>query len=141
MTRSLAILFSAVMLSVPVARSQGPQQAPRPEEKTPAAKPRVPRIHIGGNAAVKLLSKKVSPVYPFEARQGRIQGTVRLHVIIGTDGGVVSAEVVSGHPLLTESSIHAVRQWQYKPSLFNGEPAEVDTTVDIIYSLGAPPPY
>jgi protein TonB len=92
---------------------------------------------MGGNITAKMLMHKVTPEYPPEARYDRIQGTVRLHVIIGKDGNVQSAEVVSGHPLLAKAAVGAVRQWQYQRTLLNGQPVEVDTTVDVIFSLGA----
>jgi protein TonB len=74
-------------------------------------------------------------VYPPLARQTRISGTVRLHAIIAKDGTVQQLEVLSGHPLLVQAALDAVRQWRYQPTLLNGEPVEVDTTVDVIFSL------
>jgi len=93
------------------------------------------RIKVGGNVTAARLQNKVSPVYPALARQTRISGTVRLHAIIAKDGTVQQLEVVSGHPLLVQSALDAVRQWRYQPTLLNGEPVEVDTTVDVIFSL------
>jgi protein TonB len=77
----------------------------------------------------------VQPVYPEDARLGRISGTVRLHVIIGTDGTMKQLEVISGHPMLQKAALDAVRQWRYQQTLLNGEPVEVDTTIDVIFSL------
>jgi protein TonB len=76
-------------------------------------------------------------VYPPLARQARIQGTVRLQAIIAKDGTIQSLEVVSGHPLLVQSALDAVRQWRYQPTLLNGEPVEVSTTVDVIFTLSS----
>ncbi|HVS88147.1 MAG TPA: TonB family protein [Candidatus Acidoferrum sp.] len=98
-------------------------------------KPAQSRIKVGGNVTAARLQNKVSPVYPPLARQTRISGTVRLHAIIAKDGTVQQLEVVSGHPLLVQSALDAVRQWRYQPTLLNGEPVEVDTTVDVIFSL------
>ena len=69
------------------------------------------------------------------ARQTRISGTVRLHAVLSTDGKVQSVEVVSGHPLLQQAALDAVHQWTYEPTLLNGEPVEVDTVIDIVFSL------
>jgi protein TonB len=77
----------------------------------------------------------VQPVYPEEARSTRISGTVRLHVIIGREGRMKSLEIISGHPLLQQAALDAVRQWTYRPTLLNGEPVEIDTTIDVIFSL------
>jgi TonB family protein len=93
------------------------------------------RIKQGGNITAAMLLKRVDPVYPPLARQTRISGTVRLHAIIDTDGSVLEVEVVSGHPLLVQSALNAVRQWQYQPTLFNGRPVQIDTTVDVIFVL------
>ncbi len=78
---------------------------------------------------------RIQPVYPPLARQTRISGTVRLHAIIGKDGTIQSLEVMSGHPLLQQAALDAVRQWRYQPTLLNGDPVDVDTTIDVIFSL------
>jgi protein TonB len=90
---------------------------------------------MGGKVTAKFLIRKVNPAYPEEARRDRIQGTVRLHVIIGRDGSVQQVELISGHPVLAKPAIDAVRQWVYRPTLLNGEPVEVDTTIDVVFSL------
>jgi periplasmic protein TonB len=84
--------------------------------------------------AAKLVNR-VQPIYPPLARQTRISGTVKLHAIIGKGGAVEQLQVVSGHPLLVQSALDAVKQWRYQPTLLNGEPVEVDTEIDVIFSL------
>jgi periplasmic protein TonB len=101
----------------------------------PPPKPTASRIRQGGSVQAALLVNKVQPVYPPLARQTRISGTVRLHAIISKTGSVESLEVLSGHPLLVRAAMDAVQQWRYKPTLLNGEPVEVDTTIDVIFSL------
>ncbi|HXN52989.1 MAG TPA: TonB family protein [Candidatus Acidoferrum sp.] len=101
----------------------------------PPPKPAQGRIRQGGSVQAALLVNKVQPVYPPLARQTRISGTVRLHAIISKSGSVESLEVISGHPLLVRAAMDAVQQWRYKPTLLNGEPVEVDTTIDVIFSL------
>lgn len=101
----------------------------------PPPKPTQQRIRQGGSVQAALLVNKVQPVYPPLARQTRISGTVRLHAIISKTGSVESLEVISGHPLLVRAAMDAVQQWKYKPTLLNGEPVEVDTTIDVIFSL------
>jgi TonB family protein len=81
-----------------------------------------------------LLTKAV-PVYPPAAKKAKIQGTVVLSVVIGDDGNVKNIQVVSGPNELQQASIDAVRQWTYKPYPLNGDPVEVKTTINIIYSL------
>jgi len=93
------------------------------------------RIRIGGKVAAAELIERVQPEYPEEARKNGISGTVRLHVVALRDGTMKEVQLVSGHPLLAPAAITAVGRWRYKPTLLNGEPVEVDTTVDVIFSL------
>ena len=104
-------------------------KAPPPPKVTPR------RVMVGGNVQAARLVNKVQPLYPPLARQTRISGTVKLHAIIGKDGSVQQLVMVSGHPLLVQSALDAVRQWRYQPTLLNGEPVEVDTEIDVIFSL------
>src|SRR3974390_562575 len=101
----------------------------------PPPKAAVTRTRVGGAVQAAKLVNRVQPVYPPLARQTRISGTVKLHAIIGKDGNVTQLQVLSGHPLLVQSALDAVRQWRYQPTLLNGEPVEVDTEIDVIFSL------
>jgi protein TonB len=93
------------------------------------------RIKQGGQVVAANLINKVTPQYPALARQARIQGTVKLHAIIAKDGTIQELQQISGHPLLIQAALDAVRQWRYRPTMLNGEPVEVDTTIDVIFSL------
>ena len=81
------------------------------------------------------LIHRVQPEYPAAARAARISGRVELRALIGTDGSVRHIEVVSGHPLLVQAAVAAVRQWRYRPTLLNGEPVEVDTFITVDFRL------
>jgi len=100
---------------------------------------RAGRIRVGSNVAAARILEKVGPEYPERAREAHVQGTVRLHIIVGVDGDVKQTELVSGHPLLAQAAIDAVRKWRYQPALLNGEPVEVDSTVDVLFSLDEKP--
>jgi TonB family protein len=82
-----------------------------------------------------ILTKAV-PVYPPAAKKARIQGKVVIDAVIGTDGTVENLRVLSGPQELQQSALDAVRQWTYKPYLLNGDPIEVETTINIVYRLG-----
>jgi len=84
---------------------------------------------------VKLLQKRVNPVYPKDLRKQRIQGMVTLSVGINKDGDVVEAKLVSGHPGLGQAALDAVRQWKFKPYLLDGQPVEIETEVGINFTL------
>src|SRR5277367_1700173 len=76
-----------------------------------------------------------APSYPPEAMQQRIEGTVRLHAVIGDDGKVLSIEPLSGPPLLVEAAVIAVRQWRYAPTLFDGHRIQVHDDVRLVFRL------
>jgi len=94
------------------------------------------RIKQGGNVTAASIVTQTRPVYPALARQARIQGNVLLHAIIDKDGKVAQLEVVSGHPLLVQAALDAVKQWRYKPTLLNGDPVEVDTQITVTFTMG-----
>jgi periplasmic protein TonB len=107
----------------------GPPPPPPPKEA-------LKRIRIGGNVQAAKMERQVQPTYPQIAKSAHIQGTVILHAIIAKDGSVQELTYVSGPPLLMRAAMDAVRQWRYQPTLLNGDPVEVDTTISVIFTLG-----
>jgi TonB family protein len=93
------------------------------------------RIRLGGNVLNANLLSKVTPAYPAEAKAARIQGKVKFGVLVGTDGHVSDLVLISGDPALVQNSVDAVHQWVYRPTLLNGEPVEVTSTIDVNYTL------
>ncbi len=93
------------------------------------------RIRVPGSESQKKLVHKVTPVYPPEAKEARIQGTVRLEAVISKEGDVAELSVVSGHPKLVQAALDAVKQWRYEPTYLNGQPVEVITTIDVNFVL------
>jgi protein TonB len=81
------------------------------------------------------LARQVKPQYPPLARQARIQGTVKLTAVIAKDGSIQELQVISGHPLLVPAALQAVKQWQYNPTLLNGQAVEVVTQIDVNFTL------
>ncbi|MBZ5681242.1 MAG: energy transducer TonB [Acidobacteriia bacterium] len=105
---------------------------------TPVAVPKVAtpqRVRVSQGVSTGLLIRKVNPNYPPLARQARIQGTVVLQAEISKSGDIQNLRLISGHPMLAPSAIEAVKQWKYKPYLLNGEPVEVETTVQVNFTL------
>jgi len=111
----------------------GAGQADLAERRTDSDAPR--RIRVGGNVQQMNLVEKVAPVYPAEAKQAHLQGSVRFIALIGDDGRVKKLTVVSGHPLLVTAAEDAVRNWVYRPTLLNGNPVEVVTQIDVNFTL------
>ena len=82
-----------------------------------------------------LLIHRVQPIYPRTAIIARTEGTVTLTAVIDTSGRITQLRAVSGHPLLIQAAVDAVRQWRYKPYILNGSPVEVETQVSVIFNL------
>jgi protein TonB len=87
-----------------------------------------------GVLEAQLLSR-IEPQYPTLAKLTKTEGTVRMHAIISRDGRITSLDVISGHPLLVQAALDAVRQWRYRPTMLNGEPVEVETSITVIFRL------
>jgi periplasmic protein TonB len=102
--------------------------------KVVAAKPAGPTRISGGVAQGNLITKTL-PVYPAIAKAARISGTVVLAATISKTGTIENLHVVSGHPMLVNAAMDAVRQWRYKPFLLSGEPTEVETTIQVNFSM------
>jgi len=93
------------------------------------------RVRISSGVASGLLIRKVQPGYPKKARQQHIQGLVVLKAHIDKEGSVDNLEPISGPDILIPPSIEAVRQWKYKPYLLNGTAVEVETQIQVSYTL------
>jgi len=101
----------------------------------PPANGAAERLRVSQAISQGLLLSQVPPVYPPLARQARIQGSVVLDAQIGDDGTVESLTVVSGHPMLIQSAMDAVKQWRYKPFFVNGAPVAVLTQITVNFQL------
>lgn len=124
---ALATCGSALALSMNVIPSEstssnGPEKAP-PLSVSPGV---IAGNRIGG----------ADPKYPAEAKKDKVQGTVILDAIIGKDGTIHKLKVISGPKELRKSAADAVRTWKYKPYLHNGHPVEVETKINVVYTLG-----
>jgi protein TonB len=92
-------------------------------------------VEVGGTVAVPQRLSHVQPVYPEMAKQGRVQGTVSLSVVISSAGAVERAKVVRSIPALDEAAISAVRQWKYSPTVVNGVAVPVTMVVHVNFAL------
>jgi periplasmic protein TonB len=77
----------------------------------------------------------VDPVYPPDARQAHLEGTVKLHVVVGADGEIQSFRTVSGPEALAQAAMLAVREWRYRPTLLNGKPVEMQEDMTFVFRL------
>jgi len=95
------------------------------------------RVRIGGDVQAPKIITKVQPVYPAAAKTAGTEGTVLLHAVIGMNGNPLSLRVMNSEvdPRLARAAVEAVSQWLYRPTLLNGEPIEVDTTITVNFRL------
>lgn len=88
------------------------------------------RIRVSSDVQRTKLVHEVRPKCPTDGPH--IQGTVLLRAVIATDGAVEQLQYISGPPLLMRPVMEAVRQWRYRPTLLNGRPVEVETTIPVL---------
>jgi hypothetical protein len=91
------------------------------------------RIQVDGETQAKELVYKVTPDVPAGTEEATISGTIVLQAVIKTDGRAEELRYVSGPPLLAQVAIDAVRWWQYRAVIIDGEAVEVDTTIEVCF--------
>jgi TonB family protein len=84
------------------------------------------------------LLSRVEPIYPEDAKQQGIQGTVKLHAIIDRHGSVENLQSVNGPPILVAAAMNAVRQWRFSETLLAGHSVETEEDIDIVFRLSNP---
>jgi protein TonB len=99
-----------------------------------AAAPKKVAVSAGVMAGARIGGEQ--PQYPAIAKAARIQGTVVLQATISKAGTIENLRVISGPPMLQAAATQAVQTWRYKPYLLNGEPVEVETQINVVFSLG-----
>ena len=126
-------------ISVPgIPQITGMGQALRSPEPPHFVAPRQPErgpVKLSAGVVAAQLISRVEPRYPPLAIETRQSGTVVLHAIISREGRIESLEVVSGSPFFAQAALDAVRQWRYRPTLLDGEPVEVETTITVEFRL------
>jgi protein TonB len=133
---STGALNAAIGAIGDIIRTTAPPPPPPAPPKVAEPEPVVAKpLSVSGGVQNAKLIRKIVPPYPALARQARISGTVRLIGIIGKDGTIRNLQLVSGHPLLVDAALQAVRQWIYQPTLLTGQPVEVIAPIDVIFTL------
>jgi protein TonB len=106
-------------------------QSPAQELRVSTPQP----VRISQGVARALLSRKVAPDYPAEARSKHIEGRVVMMALITKTGDVEKLYPISGDELLIPSAMKAVKEWKYKPYLLQGQPTEVETQITVVFTL------
>jgi len=102
----------------------------------PPPKPATPkRIRVGGQVEAAKVVFGPQPEYPQIAKMARVQGVVRLAAVISESGMIQDLRLISGPPLLVKAAMDAVSRWRYQPTLLNGDPVQVETEIDVNFTL------
>jgi TonB family protein len=111
-------------------RATGLRETPPAAGETPKPTPR------GESRSAQILSQP-RPLYPSDARDDGVEGTVVLTVSIDAQGHVTSAKVArsSGDRRLDRSAAEAVGKWTYAPSLKDGLPTESSIRIRVEFKL------
>ena len=136
MTLAVGSIHERVQVQGMMDQKLADERAAAAQQKMAAGTP-PQRIRVGGNVQAANLIRKVTPIYPVGAKLDGIEGTVIMKAVIGKEGTILSLEQVNKmvDPRLAEVAIEAVKQWQYKPTLLNGQPIEVITEIEVNFTL------
>jgi len=116
---------------------EGPNQVPLKEtwrKVRGISNCQVLKVAVAAGVAAGMLKTKIDPVYPAEAFENHVSGTVVLHATISTTGCVEALHVITGPHLLQQAALDAVRQWTYRPYLLNNIPVVVETTINVVFA-------
>ncbi len=122
-------VYRVARLEVPATAGGGESATPKPPQREP--------VRVAGNIQSSRLIMRVEPVFPDPTLRRKIgYATSLLEVTINEQGDVAYVRVMrSGHPLLVQAAVDAVRQWRYLPACMNGEVAPVIATVSVPFTL------
>jgi TonB family protein len=91
---------------------------------------------VGGDVTSPSVLYKVDPAYTDDASQGKIEGTVILNMVIGTDGLAHDISIVKSLERgLDRAAAEAVQQWHFAPGTLHGEPVAVRATIEVNFRL------
>jgi len=112
-----------------------PSAAPPPPPPPPVKVAAPQRIKVGGNVQSAMIIRKTPPIYPQLAKSARVSGVVHLAAVIAKDGTIQELHSLGGPALLIQAAMDAVKTWVYRPTMLNGEPVQVETTIDVNFTL------
>ncbi|HZU09516.1 MAG TPA: energy transducer TonB [Pseudacidobacterium sp.] len=92
-------------------------------------------IRVSSGVAAGQLLTSIQPVYPAIAKEAHISGTVVVQAMIAKDGSIQHVQVISGPPLLRQAALDAIARARYRPFLLNGEPVEIETTINVVFTM------
>jgi TonB family protein len=112
-----------------------PTLMPAPPEPPPGELDVQPPPVIGGRVEQAVLIEQTKPIYPPLARTARVEGVVVLEGTVNVHGRVENLKMISGHPLLVDAAISAVKKWKYRPAKLNGQVIPCPVSVQVRFVL------
>ncbi len=91
---------------------------------------------IGAGVSPPHVVSKVDPVYTPEAKDAKVEGAVKLSVVVGSDGVAHDINVIE--PLdagLDVKAVEAVQKWRFEPAMKDGKPVAVKATIEVNFRL------
>ena len=92
-------------------------------------------LRVGGTIKAPVKVRNVNPIYPQEAQTAGVSGVVIIEARIEADGTVSRTRVLRSIPMLDDAAVEAVSQWQFTPTLLNGQPSPIVMTVTVNFTL------
>jgi len=122
---------------IPGGAPKGDEPPPPPPPPKPTPEPTPKQIQkISSGVMQGLAIEKPAPPYPPIAKAARASGAVLIQVLIGEDGRVEDAQVISGHQLLREAALAAAKRWKFRPTTLSGVPVKVQGVLTFNFNLG-----
>ncbi|MGH9371318.1 MAG: TonB family protein [Vicinamibacterales bacterium] len=124
-----------VMFGPPADASAPPPPPPPPPPGTSGWNISDGALRVGGNISAPMKIRNVNPEYPPDAQAAKVQGVVIIEARVEADGTVGDARILRSIPMLDQAAVDAVRQWEFRPTLLNGQPVPVIMTVTVNFTL------
>jgi protein TonB len=97
--------------------------------------PELKTIRVSSGTEEGLIVSKTIPPYPVIAKTMHVEGTVELAATISKAGTIENLRVISGPVMLQQAALDAVKTWRYKPYMLDGQPVEVETSVNVVFRM------
>ncbi len=105
---------------------------------TPPTPPVVKPPTIRNVSTGVLLAQAISlpqPPYPAMAKQIHVQGAVTVQILVNEEGKVISAQTMSGHPMLLAAAKEAATRARFTPTKLSGVPVKVQGLITYNFVL------
>jgi periplasmic protein TonB len=122
--RRAAIIFAGAIITIGLLNGQAPQ----PDQNG--------AYKVGGGVSAPRVKSRSDPEYTVQAKDAKVEGTVVLSVVVGTDGLAHYINVVKGIGNgLDEKAVEAVQKWSFEPGVKDGQPVDVRASIEINFKL------